>query len=146
MNHAESAPPIVVLDTNVVLDWLFFADPRCASLAAAVEGGQVRWLASPAMHDELRHVLGRGIAARSAGRPDAVFAAWERWAGIVAPWDRPSPRELRCSDADDQKFIDLALQVEASALVSRDRALLKVGRRALRHGLAIVSIADWKPG
>jgi predicted nucleic acid-binding protein len=55
-----SERPSVVLDTNVVLDWLLFNDPSVAKLAAAVVGGRVRWLATAAMRDELTHVLGRG--------------------------------------------------------------------------------------
>jgi len=35
----------------------------------------------------------------------------------------------RCSDPDDQKFIDLAGAVRAQGLVSKDRAVLKLRRR-----------------
>ena len=30
-------PPAIVLDTNVVLDWLVFADPSSGPLAAAIQ-------------------------------------------------------------------------------------------------------------
>ncbi|MEP6740117.1 MAG: PIN domain-containing protein [Caldimonas sp.] len=135
----------MVLDTNVVLDWLLFDDPRCAALTEAIGTGRVRWLASTEMRDELEDVLTRGIAPKRKRDPAAVLAQWDRWAVIAEPGDQPSPRELRCSDGDDQKFIDLALQVRAAALISRDRAVLKLARRAALHGLTIVSIADWKP-
>jgi predicted nucleic acid-binding protein len=35
----------------------------------------------------------------------------------------------RCSDPDDQKFIELAAAAEAQGLVSKDRAVLKLRRR-----------------
>ena len=35
----------------------------------------------------------------------------------------------RCSDPDDQKFIELAAAVPAQGLVSKDRAVLKLRRR-----------------
>jgi predicted nucleic acid-binding protein len=35
----------------------------------------------------------------------------------------------RCSDPDDQKFIELAAAARAGALVSKDRAVLKLRRR-----------------
>ncbi len=143
---AESAPapPRVVLDTNVVLDWLLFADPHCAALGEAIMMGRVQWLASPPMRAELEHVLMRGIASTRAGDPAAVLDGWSRWSVSVEPWQRPSERGLRCTDSDDQKFIDLALQCGASALLSRDRAVLKLARRAAARGLAIVAVHHWR--
>ena len=35
----------------------------------------------------------------------------------------------RCSDPDDQKFLELAAATRAQILVSKDRALLKLRRR-----------------
>jgi uncharacterized protein len=53
---------------------------------------------------------------------------------------------LRCTDPDDQKFIDFALACGARWLVSRDKAVLKLRRRALAlHGLQIVHPDDWRP-
>jgi predicted nucleic acid-binding protein len=138
-----AAAPIVVLDTNVVLDWLLFSDPRCRALAAAIESGALRWIASPPMRAELDHVLARGIPSARAGHPDRVREGWERWSIAVEADDRPSPPALRCTDADDQKFIDLALQFRAAALLSRDRAVLKLARRAAGLGLAIRCGAGW---
>ncbi|MDQ6680423.1 MAG: PIN domain-containing protein [Pseudomonadota bacterium] len=140
---ARAALPACVLDTNIVLAWLLFEDPQCRPLAAAITGGAVRWLASTPMRRELGHVLQRGFGARRGA--NAVLEGWNRWACIVEPWDRPSLRHLLCSDSDDQKFIDLAVQVQASALVSRDRAVLKLAKRASRHRLSIVSLGDWTP-
>lgn len=134
---------MLVLDTNIVLDWLLFDDPSCAGLAAAIASQDVRWIASTAMHGELRHVLARGIPSKRAGDPAAVLRGWERWVEIVEPRDLPPVRSMRCSDADDQMFIDLALQARATALVSRDRAVLRLARRAAPLGLAIVSARDW---
>jgi predicted nucleic acid-binding protein len=55
----------------------------------------------------------------------------------------PSP-PLRCSDPDDQIFIDAALAHHATWLVTRDRALLKLRRQALAQGLRIVQPAEWR--
>ena len=136
--------PLLVLDTNVVLDWLYFADPRCAALAQAVAAGQVRWLATTPMRDELQHVLERGVRPARPGDSAAVQAGWQRWASMVEPQGRAVPAGLRCTDPDDQKFIDLALQVGASALLSRDRAVLALARRAQVHGLTIASVERWR--
>lgn len=138
--------PLLILDTNVVLDWLYFCDPRCDALTAAVGSGQVRWFASTAMHDELQHVLGRGVGAQRAGDAAVVMAGWNRWATPVEPDGRAVPAAMQCTDRDDQKFIDLALQVGASALLSRDRAVLKLSRRAAAYGLRITGVEAWQRG
>ncbi|HEV6964421.1 MULTISPECIES: putative toxin-antitoxin system toxin component, PIN family [Roseateles] len=139
---AELRPGIVV-DTQVVMDWLVFDDPRVQRLATALTSGTVRWLVAPAMRDEIRHVLGRGVAARY--RPDLtrIEAHFDRHAEAV-PAAEPSPR-LVCRDPDDQKFIDLALALGARWLVSRDKALLALARRAGPRGLLIQKPELWTP-
>lgn len=138
-----SERPGVVLDTNVVLDWLLFSDPSVAKLAAAVVGGRVRWLATTAMRDELSHVLDRGLAATHGADPAALLATWGRHCTEHPPGPLAAAH-LRCTDTDDQKFIDLALASGARWLISRDRAVLKVRRRAARHGLTITPPDRWR--
>jgi predicted nucleic acid-binding protein len=140
---SATALPLLVLDTNVVLDWLLFSDPRAAPLAAAVTSGRARWIASVPMRAELDRVLRRGIAARPGHGTDAVVAAFDRWAISVDTPTAPSPFAIRCADDDDQKFVDLALQMRASALISRDHAVLRLARAAAPHGLQIVVPERW---
>jgi len=53
---------------------------------------------------------------------------------------------MRCTDPDDQKFIDLAATSGAQWLISRDRAVLKLRKRAFALAqLRIVSPAEWRP-
>ncbi len=137
------AMPVLVLDTNIVLDWLYFADPRCAALSRAIESRQVCWTASAAMRDELAHVLERGVRVHRPGDSEAVWAGWRRWCEPVVAIVEAVPPGLRCTDPDDQKFIALSLQTGASSLLSRDRAVLKLARRAAAHGLRIESATAW---
>ena len=136
-----SDAPRVVLDTNVVLDWLLFEEPAVAALAQAISMGRLRWAVTAAMRDELAHVLARGLAAARGKEASALLAAWDRHA---VPHPEPPARPLlRVTDPDDQKFVDLALCVRARWLVSRDRAVLKLARRAAASGTAIVTPANW---
>jgi predicted nucleic acid-binding protein len=138
-------PLPVVLDTNVVLDWLVFRNPSCASLADALASGRTAWVSTAAMLDELAHVLGRGALAAWRPDADAIADSCRRWARLVEPQAGgvTMPR-LRCTDPDDQKFIDLALQLGRNAsLLSRDRAVLKLARRAREAGVAIVTPERW---
>ncbi|HEX7437263.1 MAG TPA: PIN domain-containing protein [Caldimonas sp.] len=145
VSTATGDGPRIVLDTNAVLDWLYFRDPRCAGLAEAVAAGRVRWIASAAMQDEIEHVLLRGsLGDRWPEGPASVRDGWQRWATMVEAEPPASPALLRCTDADDQKFIDLALDVRAAALLSADRAVLRLARRATGWGLAITTVERWR--
>ena len=73
LSASERAPCWVVLDTQVVMDWLVFRDPSTAALVSGLESGSLRWLTSQAMQDELEHVLDRGVAA--AWKPDRTAIA-----------------------------------------------------------------------
>ena len=134
-----------MLDTNVALDWLLFADPSSVSLAAAIRLGQVRWIATPAMRDELAEVLRRGLAALRNADSAVLLAAWDAHAERLAAPTRPPPRTLalQCTDPDDQKFIDLAYAEGARWLLSRDRAVLRLARRAAAVGITITVPERW---
>lgn len=135
--------PGIVLDTNVVLDWLVFRNPRAAALGQALAAGHVRWLSCAAMRAELVHMLASARLARWSPEAGAVLSAHDRLAVVHPPpaglmADRP-----RCSDPDDQVFLDLALAQRARWLLTHDRALLRLGRRAARHALAILPPQRW---
>ena len=137
--------PAIVIDTQVVMDWLVFRDARVQALTAAVTSGTLRWLVAPAMRDEIRHVLGRGVAASYT--PDLAFIEAQLDAHAVAVdaiAQQPLAGRLVCRDPDDQKFIDLALSGGARWLVSRDKAVLALARRALPRGLLIVKPENFR--
>jgi uncharacterized protein len=131
----------IVLDTNVALDWLVFRDPAAAPIGAGIEGGQWRWVATVAMRAEFTAVLARPEFQRWAAQGEAIAAGWARWASIVDP-PAAAPGVLRCADADDQMFIDLALALQPSRLFSRDREVLRLARRALPLGVTIAAPAS----
>ena len=136
--------PAIVLDTNVVLDWLLFADPSSASLAEAIRLGKVRWIATPAMRDELAEVLRRGLAVSRGADPPALLAAWDAHVQVFAEAaPLPGALALHCTDPDDQKFIDLAYGAGARWLLSHDRAVLRLARRAAAVGITITVPKRW---
>lgn len=142
-----SARPAIIVDTQVVMDWLVFNDARVQPLARALAAGELRWLVAPAMRDEIRHVLGRGVAARYAPDIAHIEAQFDAHSQPVdnAP-AQPLAGRLVCRDPDDQKFIDLALACGARWLVSRDKALLALAKRAKARGVLIVKPEAWTPG
>ena len=140
----NSDSPIAVLDTNVVLDWLLFGNPQCAALQQALTSAALRWVATAEMRDELTHVLGRGHLDRWQPDLGLLGSQWDKYCvEVLAPPPANHATRLRCTDADDQKFIDLALACGARWLLSRDRAVLKLARKAQARGLTIQTPGDW---
>ena len=138
---------LAVIDTQSLLDWQYFGNEICSGWPLPGDGSW-QWLATAAMRDELSHVLARGFAGRWQTPARQVLDFFDRHATVVADAALPAPlaRALRCTDPDDQKFVDLAVAAEAQWLVSRDRAVLKLRRRAWTlSGLRIVAPADWRP-
>jgi predicted nucleic acid-binding protein len=131
-----------VIDTNVVLDWLVFADPAVTPLVRALLGGSLRWVATAAMLDELRHVLQRPPL--QSRRPEQLEDVLARDCRLVAA-PPEAPPQLLCSDPDDQKFIDLALHRGSRWLITRDRALLKLARKA-QGRVQVCPPATWAAG
>jgi putative PIN family toxin of toxin-antitoxin system len=139
----ENPAAWAVLDTNVVLDWLVFDDPRSRSLGQCLFSGRLRWVATRAMLDELTEVLLRPVIAKHCINPEATLAGAHNYCCLMpAP---PSEGDLAptCKDPDDQMFIDLAWSTSAAWLFSRDRALLELARPALARGIHITTPALW---
>jgi len=136
-------PPRAVIDTQIVMDWLVFGEPRLAPLVEALESGQLKWIGRPPMLDELRHVLSRGVAAERLPNLPRIEEVFALRCHMIEAEPAPAVR-LICRDPDDQKFIDLALAERATWLFSRDKAVLALRKRALAFGLTITTIESWK--
>ena len=124
----------LVLDTNVWLDWLVFADPSLAPLKAAVAERRAAVFIDAACEAELERVLAYDLGRHSldAAAQAACLAECRR---IAQPLTNGKPAGCeglpRCEDRADQIFLEAALAARADFLVTKDRALLDLGRRAL---------------
>ena len=136
------ARPLVVLDTNVVLDWLVFADARCNALARQIEAGSVLWLATPRMRDELQSVLPRPALQRWLADAQRVLARFDQHVRRCPAASSDEPATPRCADPDDQPFVDLACRARARWLFSRDRAVLGTAAQARRFGVTVLKPED----
>ena len=130
-------PESIVLDTNIVLDVFVFPDPAAAPLRAALQAGELDWLASLPMREELARVLAYPkIVPRLAFyglTADSVLGAFDKHARLV---DAAAKASLTCSDPDDQQFIDLAVAHRA-VLLSKDRAVISMKKRLLAQGVRV---------
>lgn len=143
--YSPQSPHAVVIDTQTVLDWRYFDDATCRAWPVPAVGWH--WLATAAMRAELAHVLARGLPGRWTTPAEQVLDFFDRHATLVElpDADPALARTLRCTDPDDQKFIDLALALRPAWLVSRDRAVLKLARRAALHGVQVLPPNRWAP-
>jgi putative PIN family toxin of toxin-antitoxin system len=131
----QSVPQPIVLDTNIVLDVFVFNDAAALPLRQALEAGELDWLATQPMRDELARVLAYPQIVPRLDfyklRADDVLAAFDRHARLTEVAGKAG---VTCSDPDDQKFIDLAVAGQAT-LLSKDRAVISMAKRLLAHGV-----------
>ncbi len=151
MSAREDGVPAVtqwILDTNIWLDWFVFEqtdDSPVAQLKGYIEQGvdsQQRIVMTQAMWDEWVDVLARPQFAIDAQRQAQILAqtrALVQW--VETP---PTPlHRIRCTDRDDQVFIDVALACRVDWLISKDRHLLRLHNRARQWGVRVVTPQDW---
>ena len=127
----------IVLDTNIVLDTFLFNDPAAEPVRQALAKQELDWLATQPMRDELVRVLDYPkIASRLAFYKVTLtdlLAKFDRHARMVCIAPKAS---MTCGDADDQKFIDLAVQHRA-LLLSKDRDVISMKKRLESQGISV---------
>jgi putative PIN family toxin of toxin-antitoxin system len=126
----------IILDTNIVLDLLVFADTATIPLRDALQAGRLQWIATAPMRDELARVLAYpqivkrlqfyGLSAEQVLQARDVLVQTVE----VAP-----KASVTCKDPDDQKFIDLAV-AQRCLVLSKDQAVLCMAKRLLALGAA----------
>ena len=136
---------LIVIDSQSLFDWMVFRNPVCAGWTSALEAQDWEWIFTSEMKAEFDFVAAKGFGDRWPVDVGALAATWARHGRVVATPPPPGATDrLHCTDPDDQKFIDLAIAARAHTLVTRDKALLKLARKALaRHGLRVCRPEAW---
>lgn len=130
---------LAVLDTNVLLDLWVFDDPSVRALRSALDDGACIALRSADTDAELADVLARAEFELTTKRQQELLARWHERTRLIervfaAPW--------QCTDPHDQRFLDLAFTARAQMLITRDKALLRLARKARASGLRIAAPRD----
>ena len=135
MTAAGASVEPIVIDTNIILDLFVFGDPMAAPLRQQLDAGELGWVATQPMRDELERVLAypqivprMDFYGRSAAE---VLGHFDR---LVRRVEVAPKTTAICKDADDQKFIDLAV-AHGARLLSKDRAVLCMKKRLLALGV-----------
>ncbi len=120
-----SRAPRVVLDTNVVLSALVFAQGRLSMLRQVWQNARCRPLLSHATAAELVRALAYPKFRLSAEDQQELIADYLPYCTSVRMPDRP-PKTPPCRDPFDVPFLQLAVAGEADYLVTGDRDLLAI--------------------
>jgi putative PIN family toxin of toxin-antitoxin system len=124
---------ILVLDTNVWLDWLVFGDASVAALKAAVAEGRAEIFIDAAGEAELARVLAYDLGKHSIDveQQAACLAECRRVATPLEDILVDGSGLPLCADPADQVFLEAAAAARADYLVTKDRELLALARRKL---------------
>lgn len=123
----------VVLDTNVCLDLFVFHDPRWALLLDGLSDGSIQAFTRDDCRQEWLAVLHyTHLPVDDANRPQCV-AAFDRHISCVTLQEE-SLLLPRCSDKDDQKFLEVARDAGVETLITKDKALLKLAKKMRQLG------------
>ena len=142
----SSAPLLrLVLDTNTVLALWMFRDPALEFLRLRAEAGALTLLTRDDAVEELNRVLAyRQFALDETTRTTLLADYLRRATHSPAPEAGAAPLPA-CRDADDQKFLEIARDGAAEALLTRDKALLRLARhRQIRECYAILTPEAWQ--
>jgi uncharacterized protein len=136
----------LVLDTNVVLDWLVFRDVNVQRLQAAIEQQRVTIVTHIAAVDELRRVLAYPQCKLAAADQETLL---DRYRTASRHAELPANFSLEnlllpagfpiCRDGDDQHFLALAYHTQADSLITKDKQLLRLRKKAARFGVTVTS-------
>ena len=124
----------LVLDTNIVMDLLHFADPHTAALADGLNSRRLQCFTDAECLAELARVagypeFGLDLAAQNGLLARYCRLAYRCDAGEAADGAGDAAIHLplpQCRDPDDQKFLILAVRCRADLLLTRDKALLRL--------------------
>ncbi len=127
----------IVLDTNVILDLIFWHDPKAEPIRQALDTGLITVLRDEETIIELAEVLARPHFLGDETKAIEAVKAWCQQtahidnAAIATAQDHIS---VRCRDPLDQKFLVLTLAGKAPLLVTQDKLVLKAGKKMARYG------------
>ncbi len=134
MQFPDSTQNRFVFDTNIILDFFVFDDPGCRYFLKSLREGRIRSFCTPSTLEELRIVLNRPTFSLTPEKQSQILTSWKQLSLTLK--DIPQ-EQLKCRDADDNKFLDLAYLIRPSTLISKDKLVLRVRSKARKLGIVV---------
>ncbi len=136
--------PVAVFDTNVCLDFFLFHDPVSCQVLDAVKSGKLLAISREDCREEFLKVLDYPKLALAEKDRKQAITDFDRFMTVRKPVMKDRHILPVCTDPDDQKFLETALDAGAQFLFSKDKALLKLARQNRKRGLfRIISPSRW---
>jgi uncharacterized protein len=141
----------LVLDTNVVLDWLLFDDPKINSLREAIATQYAIVLTHDLAIQELRRVLNYPSLKLDLEKQAEVVAQYLAQTTLLQAsreFARDNlllpPNFPRCRDRSDQFLLALAYHGKADTLISHDKQILRMAKRLRIFSLRVSTAENYK--
>lgn len=122
-----------MLDTNVCLDLFVFEDVRWKLLLDGLKSGTIKAVTREDCRQEWLAVLHYSHLPVNDATREHYIASFDTYITCVTPPERKLPLP-RCTDKDDQKFLEIARDAAVETLVTKDKALLKLARKTRQAG------------
>jgi putative PIN family toxin of toxin-antitoxin system len=126
----------LVIDSNVVLNGFFFKDPPTVAVIERLLC-DYQWVCTEWMQREAQRVAKLPQMAKYASS-ETILALNQGFSNHAKLIEHSTVSPMRCRDVDDQAFLDLAAHTQARLLLTLDRDLLKLRKRAATLELTIV--------
>lgn len=134
-------PKQVVIDTNVCLDLFVFNDPRWVLLLSGLKDGSIKAITREDCRQEWLAVLHYPHLPISDASRAQTITTFDELITCIAPIQKHILLP-KCSDKDDQKFMEIACDAEAETLITKDKALLKLARKIKQAGYFTITTPE----
>ena len=129
----------VVLDTNVVISALLHPARSCGQILNQILDGHIVWLITLPVLSEYKEVCLRPELSISDVHREWLLEAWANLPLLSTPPYNCS--SVKCSDIEDQKFLDAAIYYQASLLITGN---IKHYPKKNVMGVRIIKANKWK--
>jgi len=119
--------PRVVLDTNILLDLFYFKDKSVTYLFECLKTEQVQGFTCELIWEELEEVLARKPFNQTVEEVNYIRSNYQN----LLTWQAPQRNNsgIKCSDPDDQIFVELAVELAPCYLITKDKDLLVLQKK-----------------
>ena len=130
----------LVLDTNIVMDLLHFANRHAVLLGTVITDKTLPCFTDSECFAELERVCNYPEFGLDSEKQHEVLKKYRQFVSFCEANGEESYPLPRCRDKDDQKFLILAARCQADLLVTRDKLLLRLaGHRRTPPPFAILT-------
>ncbi len=136
-----TTPKQVVIDTNVCLDLFVFNDSRWDKLLSGLKDGNIKAVTREDCRQEWLAVLHYPHLPINDISRRQIIIAFDELISCVSPEQKNLPLP-KCSDKDDQKFMEIASDAGVETLITKDKALLKLARKTRQAGYFTIVTPD----